>query len=421
MGGAIGVSSMPARGSVFRFSVVLEALPGRRESAAVWSGARLLVVDDNETNRAIVVHQTQALGLAVEGVACGADAIDRLRGAAAAGRPFELALIDMKMPGMNGLELARCIEHDTTLGRPRKVLLTSLDCAVPSAEARAAGVAATLAKPARQHELKTVLVRALGVTPRAAAAAMPARLAPLSGRVLLAEDNAVNREVALSVLRALGCDVEVAITGLEVLDRMSRHRFDVVLMDCQMPEMDGYVATAELRTRGYRLPIVALTANALEGDREKALAAGMDDYIAKPFSRETLHRVLTRWLSAQRTQDIDPQALASLREFGDDDPAFAGRLVRLYIDSAPADIAALHDALARRDDVEVRRLAHGLKSSSARVGARSLAALCALIEGGARDADWSQLRSRAATLPHEFERAAAALRDALQAVEPSVV
>jgi PAS domain S-box-containing protein len=300
MGGTISVSSTPGVGSVFRFHVVFEALPARRERAAVWRDARLLVVDDSETNRVIVVHQMQALGLAVEGVADGIDAIERLRGAATAGRPFELVIIDMKMPGMSGLELARHIEHDPALGRPRKVLLTSLDAAMSSAEAHAAGIVATLAKPARQHELKAVLVRALGVAPGATVSAGPARLAPLSGRVLLAEDNAVNREVALSVLRTLGCDVEVAVTGIEVLEQLSRRRFDLVLMDCQMPEMDGYVATAELRTRGHRLPIVALTANALAGDREQALAAGMDDYIAKPFSRETLHGVLARWLASTR-------------------------------------------------------------------------------------------------------------------------
>ena len=303
MSGAIEVESAPGRGALFRISVCLETAPATqtypRAGQAALVGRRVLVVDDNATNLNIVRRQTAALGMVVDTARDGFEALERLR-AALNQAPYDVAIIDMKMPGMSGVELAYAMRAEQASRAPRLVMLTSLMPSDGVRAARQAGILAYLNKPVRRAELERVLREVIN-TPGSStgAAGVPSDVVkPSNGRVLLAEDNPVNKTVAVSMLRRLGFTVEVAGNGAEAVDAYRRGGFDLILMDCQMPVMDGYEASAAIRATelsGVRVPIVALTANAVQGDRERCLAAGMDDYLSKPFRKEQLMAILKRY------------------------------------------------------------------------------------------------------------------------------
>jgi CheY-like chemotaxis protein len=273
-------------------------------------GRRILVVDDNATNRQILARQLGAWGVQVALAESGAVALGQLRVAAASGRPFDLAILDMQMPTMDGLMLAVEVRADQRIAQTPLALLTSLG--QPGARGDQSGLdfAGVLTKPVRQSQLRAWLGRVLGAPTRPPAprqeSATPAR--PVSAdhavpRILVAEDNVVNQRVVVKTLERLGYRVDVVANGVEAVDAVARLPYAAVLMDCQMPELDGYEATRAIRAweraamrGGQRLPIIALTANALATDREQCLASGMDDYLAKPLRPETLATTLERWL-----------------------------------------------------------------------------------------------------------------------------
>ncbi len=314
MGGDIGVVSERGEGATFWFTVQLEQSAARLDSAAVsrrnLTGLRVLVVEDNATNRDILHHQVTGWGMSSGSAETGIQALSLLRAAAARSAPYDLAIVDMKMPGMDGIALAEAIKADPAISRVRLVMLTSMVGQFGDIErARKAGILTCLSKPVRQSDLYDCLVKAVAAEAKALAGREEGafdgtdrgeRKSRFSGRVLLAEDHPVNQEVALAMLEAFDCEVEVVDNGRAALESLARSRYDLVLMDCQMPEMDGFSATAEIRRRedasGSRMPVVALTASAMQGDREKCLAAGMDDYLAKPFTQDKLYAMLERWL-----------------------------------------------------------------------------------------------------------------------------
>jgi CheY-like chemotaxis protein len=264
------------------------------------TGTRLLIVDDNATNRGIVERQSAHWGVIPDSAAGGRAALTLLQRAADAGRPYELAVIDMHMPEMDGLELVRTIKANPRLRSTRLIMLSSTLVGAP--EARAAGIDASLAKPVGQARLRDQLVASLERVARPADPTTPRpepAPAPSARCVLLAEDNEVNQFAATQALRKLGYEVEIANNGREAIEMTSHKDYALVFMDCQMPEIDGYTATAMIRRReanDRHTPIIAMTAHTMIGDRDKCLASGMDDYIVKPLRLVNLEEICDRRL-----------------------------------------------------------------------------------------------------------------------------
>jgi PAS domain S-box-containing protein len=318
MGGEIGVESDPGKGSTFWFTARLEKQTGTAEpTPSIYFrdlfDLRVLVVDDNATNRQILRHQLFAWKMQKGSAADGHEALDLLRTAAASGKPYDLALLDMQMPEMDGMTLARMIKAEPAIAATRLIILTSMGYMHTQNELKAAGVDAYLIKPVKQSRLFDCLINVLGtataehvfVPPKDAHPVEPAGLEANGHhtRILLAEDNIVNQKVALGQLRALGFTADAAANGHEVLTALKQVPYDIIFMDCQMPEMDGYEASRMIRhaektsNANWKVPvrIVAMTANAMTGDREKCLAAGMDDYLSKPVRKAELQSALAKW------------------------------------------------------------------------------------------------------------------------------
>jgi signal transduction histidine kinase len=323
MDGEIGVESEPGKGSTFWFTAQFEKpagiqplLAGDRDG---WSNLRVLVVDDNATSRQILRHQIFAWKLQKGSAAGGHEALRVLRAAATERRPYDIALLDVDMPEMDGLTLARAIKAEAAIANTRLIALTPLGHPHTPEELQAAGIDATLTKPVKQSYLFDCLVNVIGKAEAASLWAAKsggrrAENAPVfafaerlrAERVLLAEDNAVNQKVALALLEKLGCKADAVNNGIEAIEALQRTPYTAIFMDCQMPEMDGYDATRLIRKREadkaqpcqWKAPvhIIALTASAMQGDREKCLAAGMDDYITKPVRLLEMQGAIERWL-----------------------------------------------------------------------------------------------------------------------------
>jgi len=308
MGGSIGVESVLGEGSRFWFTVRLplaEFIELDTDGADL-TGARVLVVDDNATNRLLLMTLLTNWGCHGVEAASAPRALALLQGAAETGVPFDAALLDMLMPGMDGLDLARAIKADPATAGTPLILLTSLGRSALQHDEDAALFAAFLAKPVRQLQLQTHLSIALKRQPALAstdAAAPESRLSPRKNhrRILVAEDNGVNQKVALALLKKLGYSADAVANGSEAIDALRAIPYDLVLMDCQMPEMDGFVATELIRqpdtgVLDSAVTVIAMTANAMQGDRERCIACGMNDYLAKPVRAEALATMLERWL-----------------------------------------------------------------------------------------------------------------------------
>jgi signal transduction histidine kinase/CheY-like chemotaxis protein len=316
MGGTVGADSEPGRGSTFWFTVHLQKqtldavhLP---TLPAVLSGLPVLILDDNATNRRILSLFVQIWGCTPVEASAGEDALRLMHAAAAAGAPYRLVLLDYQMPEMDGEEFTRLVRQDPTLCKAHLIMLTSLTGREDMRRVQEAGVDAYLAKPIKQTLLYECVTRVMGIAHTVQAAGERVLVTERSlletamrqrARILLVEDNPVNQRVAVRMLQKAGFTCDLAVDGAEAVAAVANTKFDLVLMDCQMPVMDGYEATAKIRQHeletGRHVPIVAMTANAMVGDRERCLGAGMDDYITKPINTQELYARLARWLRAQ--------------------------------------------------------------------------------------------------------------------------
>jgi two-component system, sensor histidine kinase and response regulator len=453
MGGMVEASSAPGEGSIFRFNIPFApstAAPAQPALPEDLQKMRVLVIDDNRTNREILMNQLLSWGMHNDSASNAQEALDKLRSAAASGKDYDLAFVDMKMPGTNGIELARIIKADPSIAGLRLIMLTSLVSPQEAESAKMAGIVAYLTKPVRHKQLYRSILSVFKPS-EARAEQNPSRnSAPLfDADILLAEDNEVNREVAMATLKTVGCRVDIAENGLQVLAALEKKAYDLILMDIQMPVMDGYEATHRIRERerlqaSARIAIIAVTANALPGDREACLDAGMDDFLSKPFKQQSLVTVLKRWLRSspgelrhisqaaptdtidqaanskivppQHPQDeIDQAALDSIRALNPSDPDLLKRIIDKYVVSARQLVAAIEDGYVKHDLEVIIRSAHTLKSSSAGLGIRELAARAKTIETSARQGAADSALNEASGLEEAFMRAEHALRSIQEA------
>ncbi len=424
MGGAVGVASEAEVGSRFWFSAEL-AVPAAAASGAIGPLAvRVLVLDGHPVAARSLVRQLEALGCEVAPCADEAAFVAALESAPAA----RVAMVDLRL--LTGPLTAALSRARARPGAPRLVLLAPLGLAA----APPAGFDAILSKPVRRQQLYSCLGGLVDIPP----AAPSADVAPLASRgdcrVLLVEDNAVNRRVAEHQLRKLGCSVAIACNGVEAVAAAQGGAFDVVLMDCQMPLLDGFDATRQIRRREAggalaRLPIIALTANALSGDREACLDAGMDDYLSKPLEPAALAACIERWAPrrdaprpdgaselpvpvagppVQPAAGVEPAIdLAALGEVTDGDPAFERELMAVFVASGDTALAALMTALGADDLAAVRRHAHALKGASANLRARALATRAQALEAAASAGDLGRCRATFDELQSDYRRTAA--------------
>jgi two-component system sensor histidine kinase/response regulator len=416
MGGNIYVESMLGAGSRFWFTISFEkqAMQSHEGSAPIGllTGVRALIVESSVINCGILQSQMSNWGMSNRVAATPEQAIDLLAQAVARNAPYDIAIIDLGLPGMDALELARTIRARADIAKVRLVMLTRRQVDIKSA--RDAGIDACLAKPVRQTVLYECLVNVMAGQPQEAVAAPavcePVNTAPaeIRGNILLVEDNLVNQQVAVGILQIQRYSVTVVNNGREALEAYAHGAFDLILMDCHMPEMDGFEATMEIRGRerssiGKRVPIIALTANAMAQDREECLNAGMDDHLSKPFSMQTMQDMLDRWMPqaastkaeaaaelaarapAKAAAVLDRQVLDQLSTLLK--PERLARAINLYLVESPKLIQKLKQAAAASDAPEIVRSAHSLKSSSATLGARVLSRYCGDIEASARCAD----------------------------------
>ncbi len=449
MGGTLAVDSQPEVGSTFHFRLALAtgsaALVAHAPAdPAGLQGLSALVVEDNPTNAAVVEAHLKAWGMRVWLAANGSAAIELLREAQRRGERLDLALVDMKMPVMDGIEFAERLRLEAHLAPRRIVMLTSVATDEDARRARRAGVDLYVAKPVRRQELLRAIVHVGDAGP---AATLPA--SPLGARVLVAEDNPVNQEVIKAMLDTLGCVVRLAGNGSEALHALADAEFDMVLMDCQMPEVDGFEAVARFRGGSHDgaafsnpldLPVVALTANALVGDAERCLAAGFDDYLSKPFTRRQIEMLVRRWAPHRSQPAVAAAAAPRERTLNDDADAgetvldadaidelrrmeaeSGGGLLRkvlgLYSKTSVALVESLGSALVTHDAEGAALAAHSLRSSSANVGALALARQCAAIESLVEAHGFAAARAQVPALEGEHARVSAAI-EALRAAEP---
>jgi CheY-like chemotaxis protein/HPt (histidine-containing phosphotransfer) domain-containing protein len=442
MEGEIGVTSEEGQGSEFWFTARLgrqacglEAMPS---SPGNLHGVRVLIVDDNATHRDILSTRLASWEMRPGEVPTAARALEALDQALAEHDPFHLLLIDMQMPGMDGAELGRMVRAQARWANIQMVILTSLGAGDNPQDFEEIGFAAYVTKPIGHQELKTILSRVIDSTsakdskPQSILMRRVARetLQPFQDRkwrILLAEDNITNQQVALNILRKLGLRADAVANGAEALKVLETIPYDLVLMDVQMPEMDGFEATRRIRSsrsavRNPKVPIIAMTANAMQGDREKCLEVEMDDYVPKPISPQSLAEVLKKWLPRENSdespqpgrlkipsgsgpQSNAPQVFdraAMLVRLMNDEPLMR-TVVEAFLLDIPRQISALKEYMDKGDISSVVRQAHTIKGASANVGGDRLRDMAYGIEQAAHLGDLLVAARSLPALEAEFE------------------
>ncbi len=479
MGSVIRVSSQTGEGTCFSFDLSVPAFETPENNACntnhVLSGKKVLVVDDIKTNRELLRRQLCSWGMACDTAASADECLYAIVQAATEKQPYHIVLLDCSMPDINVLELARSIENEFYNSNIHLALLNpDLDSDIET-KARATGIRSIITKPVKQSALFHVLI-SLYETKLDADEDMPAdvtqqlarqtRLPQINARVLVVEDTLVNQEVVMTMLDFFGCGISVASDGAEAVKKVQQELFDLILMDCQMPVMDGFVATAEIRKyeksiTKNRVPIIALTANAIEGDKNRCLQAGMDDYLSKPFNQQQLHQILLKWVVQKPMQTVSSNAeeqavpalttkpsinlnpaisddgtdqttvhqsateielieqevimdYTALDQFqqlqlsGQDD--LIARLINAFVYDSPKHIDNIIDAVNCANPANLSKAAHALKSSSENMGAIRLSTACNTLENIGLNDSIDQAESVLALLQETYEKTCSLLK-----------
>src|SRR6185436_9574356 len=438
MGGRIGLESTPGVGSSFWFEINLPKQSTKKRSTgplgmgpANLLEARVLIIDDNQINRVVLKKNVEALGSRVDAVTSGAKGLEILRNAHRAGDPYHIVLLDMQMPGMDGEQTARAIKSDPAVKDVKIIILTSMGQRGDAARLESLGCSGYLLKPVKQQMLFDATLAVLGTEQEASSGLITRHVLSeqrkFNQRILLAEDNPINQKLAVTVLQKAGYSVDTVETGVEAVSKAKLHQYNAILMDVQMPGMDGFEATQQIRTwekdHGIHIPIIAMTAHAMQGDRERCLEAGMDDYVTKPIQPRVLFSALNRWIPSdaaladeeQPVEDysstaeayamdfdddlfgetatasptleeadsvVQPAAVmpegppldieAAVERFDDDRPFVLG-IIGDFRNYLPVRIKEIHAALQAKDANTLSRLAHNLKGIALNISAEPIA------------------------------------------------
>ncbi|MFN0243083.1 MAG: ATP-binding protein [Planctomycetota bacterium] len=440
LGGEIGASSTEGQGSTFWFTISLARAAagedGHELEDAELRGRRLLLCGSRATDRKIIRHQAEEWGLLCAGAADAPQALEALRAAARDGHSFDAVIFNLQGNGVTAEEFAREVAADPLLEHVRLIPVVPSSVVAGASPLPESLQAAVLSTPIRPSNLRSTLFKALGISLRdraqigtgAAIDATSEPKLPLVTRLLLAEDNPVNQKVALLLLRGVAVQIDVAANGQEAVAAAQANDYDVILMDCQMPLLSGFQATRAIRAledpRRSKVPIIALTANAMQGDRDECIRAGMDDYVAKPVNRTQLVKVIQRWregfcpvkpedIVPQENMDevIDMKVIQALKELGGaDDPRLIYELIDIFLDDAPVQMQRIEQGLATQDIKSVERAAHTLKSSSANIGALALSSVCKQIEESARKQDVDAVKPLVSTSVQKLDEVKVALK-----------
>lgn len=450
MDGEVGVETHEGVGSTFWFTSCFaighHIERSQRRLSTTLLARQVLVVDDNATNRKVLTGQLHRCGIEAVCVASATEALLAMNEALQAKRPFEVALIDHQMPDCDGAQLGMLINANDSLKATRLVLLTSSGQHSDGQQFADLGFAGYLLKPVSQRDLVDCLLLVLSSTaeewhtqtqPIITRSHLRAHRGRDKRRILMAEDNIVNEKVARRTLEKLGYCVDSVSNGREAVTAWGTGRYDLILMDCQMPELDGYEATREIRgleAVGQHVPIIALTAHAIKGDDLKCKSAGMDDYITKPISRELLEACLDRWLDEaylseallgepQRERETDTTAiiaqqhammplidLAALNVLIDGDNKFALELLNSFIDSSKAALAKINEAIQRNDLASLELVVHGLKGASANLHAERVTSVASQIEAAIQANDRTLVAKLSKVLTSELTKTIEYLR-----------
>ncbi len=447
MGGEIGVESREGEGSEFWFTVALEKQPAGSRVEVILPedirGVRVLVVDDHATNRLVFRELLRSWGCRFEEASGGLEALERLGQAQREGDPFRVALLDMQMPGMDGRTLGEKIKADPLLSDTLLVMLTSAGQRGDVTALQEIGFAAYLNKPVRNSHLYDCLTTVLGIPAGGSdgsARQMITRHSLKEGkkrrtRILVAEDNVVNQKVALRILEKLGYRADAVANGQEAVTVLETVPYDLVLMDVQMPEMNGLEATRAIRGSQAKvlcrdIPVVAMTAHALKGDRDKCLEAGMNDYIGKPVTTSALKEILERLLGADKNGKASPPPPAPtlpvpvnvqrLNDITDGDLAFEQELIESFLADTERHVTDLESAVRQEDGEALKLQAHAIKGTSANAGARRLEEIAARLEESAAIKDPERARELLEDLRSEFERVRDYLQDHVESNQPRI-
>jgi PAS domain S-box-containing protein len=338
MGGKIGVESSPGIGSTFWFDLKLGKQVSKKPTTAPLTlgpvnltQARVLIVDDNQTNRMVLTKNVEALGSQVDAVSSGAKALEALRNAYRAGRPYHVVLLDMQMPGMDGEQTTRAIKSDPSAKEAKIIILTSMGQRGDATRLEALGCSAYLLKPVKQQMLFDAMVAVLAREEEPSKGLITrhtlSEQRKLGLRVLLAEDNSINQKLAVVLLQKAGFSVDAVEDGVQALEKVKSNSYSAILMDVQMPELDGFEATHHIRmlekNTGRHIPIIAMTAHAMQSDRERCLEAGMDDYVSKPLDPKVLFSALDRWTHCA---DLPEETSKTLEDYSAEDQDFSLQL-----------------------------------------------------------------------------------------------
>ncbi len=419
MGGRIGVASVPGEGSTFWFTARFTKDVGGEAMArrSALAGVHALLVDSNEINRLVLRRHLTSSSVTVEEAGSGEAAIEMLRRKAASGRPYHVIVLEMQLTGTDGISISRAIHSDPLIRETPIVLVTAIGRRKSDLEFfRAEGIDTFVMKPIRRAQLASAIAQvvrqpAVEVEDSRPRLSGQPEAAVLHKQILVVEDNVVNQKVAVGQLRHLGYDADVVASGAEAIEAIRRHPYDLILLDCQMPDIDGYdVARAirQIESETRRVPIVAMTAHTMEGEREKCLAAGMDDYLTKPVSTQRLSAVLARWLGT-REEVVDRATVAGLQQLARANPSFMHDITGLFREDALLRLHELRDSLGRANAETLARAAHSLKSSSGNIGATRMYSLCASIESNARQGNLNGVAEMVEQLATELDRALEAL------------